>query len=246
MCGLAGVIFNNKSWKGVSFLEKNLKKMSKAISHRGPDDKDIFIDESHKIGFCFQRLSILDLTKLAKQPMISKSKKWVMVYNGEVYNYQELKKSVSQASNFWITNSDTEVVLENIDKYGFEKTISNLNGMFAIAAYCFSSNTLWLARDRFGEKPLYYSLNKQLDFFFSSEIKALIAFSGFNKNISSFAVANYLRYGYVPDPLCILEDTYKLQPGEIVRYKEGSSIKKGKYWDSKKEFEQMRTTSSKV
>ena len=160
MCGLAGVIFNNKSWKGVSFLEKNLKKMSKAISHRGPDDKDIFIDESHKIGLCFQRLSILDLTKLAKQPMISKSKKWVMVYNGEVYNYQELKKSVSHASNFWITNSDTEVVLENIDKYGFEKTISNLNGMFAIAAYCFSSNTLWLARDRFGEKPLYYSLNK--------------------------------------------------------------------------------------
>ena len=243
MCGLAGIIFNKNSWKGVNFLENNLKSMSKAIAHRGPNHKDIFIDENHKLGLCFQRLSILDLSQLAGQPMLSMSKDWIVVYNGEVYNFKKLKESVSRNHQYWRTRSDTEVIVENIDKYGFEKTISKLNGMFAIAAYCFSTGSLWLARDRFGEKPLYYSLNKSVGFFFSSEIKSLISFSGYEKKLNNNAVTNYLRYGYVPEPLSILEGTYKLEPGEIIKYDEESGIKKSKYWNSKKEFFQMRQKS---
>ena len=210
MCGFAGMILKSKNWKAESLVSKYLDDMASTISHRGPDNSDKFISEREKIGFCFQRLSILDLSNIAMQPMISRCKRWVIVFNGEIYNFRDLKKNISFESDYWFTNSDTEVVVETIAKFGFSNSIPLFNGMFAIAAYNIPSKTLWLARDRFGEKPLYYSYKQNEGFFFSSEIRAFFKIPFFEKKISSTSVANYLRYGYVPDPLSILEKLEQL------------------------------------
>ena len=232
MCGFAGMILKSKNWKAESLVSKYLDDMASTISHRGPDNSDKFISEREKIGFCFQRLSILDLSNIAMQPMISRCKRWVIVFNGEIYNFRDLKKNISFESDYWFTNSDTEVVVETIAKFGFSNSIPLFNGMFAIAAYNIPSKTLWLARDRFGEKPLYYSYKQNEGFFFSSEIRAFFKIPFFEKKISSTSVANYLRYGYVPDPLSILENTFKLAPGSILRFKDKEGIKTNKFWDN--------------
>ena len=236
MCGFAGMILKSKNWKTESLVSKYLDDMANSILHRGPDGSGKFISEKEKIGFCFQRLSILDLSSLAMQPMISRCKRWIMVFNGEIYNFRDLKKNISAKNDYWLTNSDTEVVLETIAKYGFSSSIPMFNGMFAIAAYHIPSKTLWLARDKFGEKPLYYSYKPNEGFFFSSEIRAFFTIPFFEKKISSKSVANFLRYGYVPDPLSILENTFKLGPGTILRFEDKEGVKTNKFWDSSLEF----------
>ena len=166
MCGFVGYILSDKVWQNWEYTVQDLINMSKKIYHRGPDDKGHIADSENKLGIAFQRLSILDLSKDAKQPMISSCKKWIIVFNGEIYNFKDLKKGVLEKNIIWKTNSDTEVVLELISKFGFTKTISMLDGMFAIAAYSLEDKNLWLARDKFGEKPLYYSKDKNNNFFF--------------------------------------------------------------------------------
>ena len=239
MCGFIGIYLKNTARLEEARYETVLKKMSKVINHRGPDDKDVFINKKNKLGLAFQRLSILDLNRNANQPMLSKNKDWVIVYNGEIYNHKDLKKTINSQSKFWKTTSDTEVALELISKYGFIKAIPKLNGMFAIAAYCFSEKTLWLARDKFGEKPLYYNYNSTEGLIFGSDITSFSLYPNFKKNLNREATAQYIRYGYVPDPLCIFEDTYKLEPGSIIKYDKINLIKKIKYWDSIKVYADM-------
>ena len=123
---------------------------------------------------------------------------------------------MKKKNNYWRSNSDSEVALECISKYGFYNAIKKLNGMFAIAAYCVSKKTLWLARDRFGEKPLYYNYDTTYGFTFASELRAFSCFPNFKKNLSK-CFSQYLRYGYVPEPLSIFK-TYKLEPGYIIKF----------------------------
>ncbi len=236
MCGFSGMLLNERSWEGKRVVHQYLEDMARAVFHRGPDDHSKLIREKDYLGVSFQRLSILDLSRSARQPMLSRCKEWMIVYNGEVYNFNDLKKNISYKSDYWLTNSDTEVILENISKFGFSKSISMLNGMFAIAAYSFKTKTLWLARDKFGEKPLYYWQDKKKGFFFSSELKSLYRLPFYKKEISGEAFTNYLRFGYVPDPLSIIENTYKLMPGAILKYSENQELKISKYWDSVEEF----------
>ena len=210
MCGFAGYILGNTSWQNKQETSKDLFTVANQIFHRGPDARDFFISEYHKIGVAFQRLSILDLSKDAMQPMVSHCKKWVMVFNGEIYNFKNLKKNLSHRKIAWNTNSDTEVILELISYFGFEKAIPMLDGMFSIMAFSLSDRSCWLARDKFGEKPLYYCKDKENNFFFSSDLKALMSSKYYNKKIDYKVSVDYLRYGFVPDPLCILENTYKL------------------------------------
>ena len=245
MCGFSGFILKKEAWLGNKLVEKYLNDMGQAILHRGPDDQGKFISEKDRIGLVFQRLSILDLSKLGRQPMFSKCKRWMIAYNGEVYNFRELKKNISIRADYWTSNTDTEVILENISKLGFTETISKLNGMFAIAAYCFKTKTLWLARDKFGEKPLYYSLDNKKGIFFSSEIKSFNKIPFFTRKINANAVANYLRYGYVPDPLSILQNSFKLAPGKILKFKEEECFKTFSYWNTNEIFEKCNSNQFK-
>ena len=136
MCGFFGYILRENVWEGEYNTKKDLENISSKIVHRGPDEKSIFVDERNKLGLVFQRLSILDLSNNAMQPMISKCKNWIIVFNGEIYNYRELKKRLDDKRIVWKTSSDTEVILEYIVRYGFPETVSILDGMFAISAYC--------------------------------------------------------------------------------------------------------------
>ena len=240
MCGFVGIYLNDTARLEEERYETVLKKMSKVIDHRGPNDHGIFINKKNKLGLAFQRLSILDLNKNANQPMLSKNKDWIVVYNGEIYNHQQLKKLINIQPNFWQTSSDTEVALELIAKYGFLKAIPKFNGMFAIAAYCFSTKTLWLARDKFGEKPLYYNYTETEGLLCGSDITSFFLYPKFKKSLSKEATAQYIRYGYVPDPLCILESTYKLEPGNIIKYDKINLIKKIQYWDSMKVYSDIK------
>ena len=199
MCGFSGYVLSDKVWQNESYTKEDLENISKLIYHRGPDDNGIYINTDNKLGIAFQRLSIIDLSGHAKQPMISQSMDWVIVFNGEVYNYLSLKKILSEKGVTWKTSSDTEVVLECIANYGFRKGITMLDGMFAIAAFNLKDKSLWLARDKFGEKPIYYGKDKKSSFFFSSDLKALMGSKYFSKNINYSSATEYLRYGYVPD-----------------------------------------------
>ena len=183
MCGFVGLYLDNNFNLEARRLISILNNMTNILSHRGPDHKDLYINENEKLAFGFQRLSIIDLKSSANQPMISKNKDWVIIFNGEIYNYKNLKQKLKKKKNYWRSNSDSEVALECISTYGFYNAIKKLNGMFAIAAYCVSKKTLWLARDRFGEKPLYYNYDTTYGFTFASELRAFSYFPNFKKQI---------------------------------------------------------------
>ena len=240
MCRFTGYLLSNKSWKNSKETKQDLLNLSEGILHRGPDSGKVFLDEENKLGLAFQRLSILDLSEEAMQPMISDCRKWVVVFNGEIYNYKVLKENLLKRSLNYDTNSDTKVIVECISMYGFTKTISMLDGMFAVAAYSFSDKNLWLARDKFGEKPLYYSKDINNNFFFGSDIKSLGSSRYFEKRIDYNVSIDYIRYGYVPDPLCILQNTYKLSPGTILRFNHEKKIQIDEYWNSFLEFKKSR------
>ena len=232
MCGFSGIYLHQNAKHKIKNYEVLLNKMSEVIKPRGPDDKGVYIDRENNFGLTFRRLSILDLNRNANQPMVSRDKNWIIVYNGEIYNFNDLKNEVNSNKNFWKTHSDTEVVLELISKHGFLKAIPKLNGMFAVAAYCISKKKLWLARDKFGEKPLYYNYSSSEGLSFTSDIRSFFMIPSFKKELNIEACTQYIRYGYVPDPLCILKNTFKLEAGSIIEYDKVNLIKKIKYWDS--------------
>ena len=236
MCGIVGLYLNNNLNLEVRKLISILNNMTDILHHRGPDHKDLYIHEKEKLAFGFQRLSIIDLKKSANQPMISKNKDWVIIFNGEIYNFKYLKEKLNRKKNYWRSSSDSEVVLECIAEYGFYNSIKKLNGMFAIAAYNFSNKTLWLARDKFGEKPLYYNYDPAHGFSFASELRAFCYFPYFERQICQNALSQYLRYGYVPDPLSIYKRTYKLEPGYIIKFDKKNKISKKQYWNSISSF----------
>lgn len=213
MCGIAGIV----TWKISQALAPELKRMTDPITHRGPDDWGVWTDDEAGIGLGQRRLSIIDLSPQGHQPMPSASGRWVMSYNGEIYNFAELRKALEQAGQApsWRGHSDTEVLLACIEAWGIESTLRKVVGMFAISLWDRRRKVLTLARDRMGEKPLYYGRvgDRVL---FGSELKALTAVAGGSLEIDREAVSEFLRFAYIPAPQSIWKGIRKLPPGHWV------------------------------
>ncbi len=210
MCGIAGLVSNKVNSRTV------VRHMCKKMIHRGPDGEDLFFDENTGLTLGHRRLSIVDLSDTGTQPMISHNGRYVIVYNGEIYNSGVLREELLSAGlvTSFRGTSDTEVLLECIAAYGMRNALTKCKGMFAIALFDRENRTLSLARDRVGEKPLYYG-HINGDFIFASELNAIKEYPGGRLKISKEAVDEYLRYSFVPTPLSIYEGIYKLTPGVI-------------------------------
>src|SRR5712692_1691063 len=210
MCGIAG--FWQTKRRSEHPLE-TLSRMGAVLAHRGPDDSGTFHDTATGIGLAFRRLSILDLSPEGHQPMFSASSRFVIVFNGEVYNYEEIRTDLGPQP--WRGHSDTEVMLESVERWGVDRAAQRFVGMFAIALWDRQEAKLHLIRDRLGIKPLYYG-HVSGDFVFGSELKAIRQHPGFNAEIDRDVLALYARHNYVPSPYCIYKGLYKLRPGHIL------------------------------
>ena len=221
MCGIAGYYSNN------GFFGDSIEIMTQRINHRGPNSQGIFREKKAALGH--RRLSILDLSERANQPMFSHNERYVMVYNGEIYNYREIAaqlKFTNPGINF-NTSSDTETVLELFALQGMQ-SIQSFNGMFAIAIYDRHQEELTLVRDRIGIKPLYYFWDG-CNLAFASELKALMELPSIKKEINPNAILKFLNLGFVPAPDSIYKNIYKLEPGACLRLK-NNSLEIFKYW----------------
>jgi asparagine synthase (glutamine-hydrolysing) len=224
MCGFVG--FLNGKFQGDS-IDVAVESMADTLYHRGPDDSGVWTDHEAVAALAHRRLSILDLSSAGHQPMLSSSGRYVIAFNGEIYNHLELRKEldcrVSSALamsgiNRWRGHSDTETLLAAFESWGVAVTLSKTVGMFAIALWDRQTRTLSLARDRFGEKPLYYGWVNSA-FVFGSELKALRAYPEFNNSVCRDSLSQYLRFMYVPAPLSIYRGIYKLEPGCLLTLK---------------------------
>jgi len=193
-------------------------RMAGAIAHRGPDDAGVWTDPDAGIALGHRRLSIIDLSPAGHQPMASHGGRYVLAYNGEIYNHAEVREELERAgaAPAWRGHSDTETLLCAIERWGVEATLNRVVGMFAIALWDKRERALYLARDRFGEKPLYYGWVGD-SFVFGSELKAFRAYPGFDNPVCREALAQYLRFMYVPAPRSIYRGVYKVEPGCLLR-----------------------------
>lgn len=226
MCGIAGVFLLGEN--RLADLATVATRMALAIQHRGPDDAGAWSDEQAGVALGHRRLSIIDLSPAGHQPMHSRSGRYVIAFNGEIYNHQALRDELSEvnAAPVWRGHSDTETLLAAFECWGVEATLKRTVGMFAIALWDIDERVLYLMRDRLGEKPLYYGWagqDGQRAFVFGSELKSLRAFPGFDNSISREALRQYMRFVYVPAPYSIYQGIYKLEPGCLLIVRSTSS-----------------------
>lgn len=216
MCGIAGFLERGRLGTADE-TETALHRMAAAIAHRGPDDSGVWYDLAAGIAFAHRRLSILDLSPAGHQPMRSASGRYVLVFNGEIYNHLRLREELrrSDVQPQWRGHSDTETLLAGFESWGIPETIRRAVGMFAFALWDSKDRTLTLARDRIGEKPLYYGWRKTT-FLFGSELKSIRAHSACDGTVNRRALALLLRYNCIPAPFSIYEGIYKLAPGSIL------------------------------
>lgn len=190
--------------------------MVSTLVHRGPDADGIWLDSSVAVGLGHRRLKVIELSDDAAQPMVSQSGRYVIAFNGEIYNFKALRQEIGGSHFSWHGDSDTQVLLEAIDLYGLEKAVSKLVGMYAFALWDRSTRQLHLVRDRIGVKPLYYAWVAPGELIFGSELKALRNWPAYNPAICIQAVAAQLRYRYIPAPQSIYRDTFKLEAAHIL------------------------------
>ncbi len=228
MCGLAGFL----SFNGY-FKEEDLHRMTDRLHHRGPDADGYFFDGMCGLGH--RRLSIIDLSDRANQPMTSHNDRYVIIYNGEVYNYQEigarLKENNVDSDFKFRTSSDTEVILEAFVQYGID-CVHQLNGMFSFAIYDKIANELYLVRDRLGIKPLVYYWDGQ-NIAFASEFKALVLLQQIDKTINPSSIGDFLHLGFIPSPNSIYNHIFKLNPGSYIKVSK-SGLSATRYWNVRK------------
>jgi len=210
MCGIVGF----RSKKAFTELRDHLPQAVATLSSRGPDDSGLFFDEKRGVGLGHTRLAVIDLSKKAHQPMASHNGRVWISYNGQVYNFKQLRGQLKKRGHSFTSNSDTEVVLKSYLEWGIHGFIK-FEGMFALAIWDGRSGELILARDRIGIKPLYYSY-RDGTLMFASELKALMAFERFVRDIDPEAIPLFLHYQYIPAPRTIFKDTYKLHPGRYL------------------------------
>lgn len=211
MCGIAGIC------KFSGNAVEQIHRMNQEMLHRGPDAGGYWLDENNNVVLGHRRLSIIDLSEQGAQPMISSSGRYVICFNGEIYNHKdiwvELKKH--QQTKTLRSTSDTEVILEAFELLGLDQTLTMMKGMFAIALFDRQEKTLYLMRDRVGEKPLYYGFVNG-SFAFASDLACLKKIEGFKNEIQTDVLGLYFQYGYIPTPYSIYKDIYKLEPGKVL------------------------------
>ena len=241
MCGIVG-IFGEKE---LSNLGNCIEKMTETLLHRGPDSSGTWIDQENKIALGHRRLSILELSKAGHQPMESSCGRFVLSFNGEIYNHLDLRKDIEKLTEIdknlnsnWRGGSDTETLVEGFSLMGIKKTLKMTVGMFALALWDKEEKLLYLARDRVGEKPLYYGWSNN-NFIFASELKALKKYDLFNNKIDRDSLNIYMRHNYIPCPRSIYKDIYKLEPGALLSLdlsatkSAGTSLNKEIWWSLK-------------
>src|SRR5450432_907625 len=226
MCGITG-IFETREKKTIS--REVLARMNESQHHRGPDEGSFHIEP--RVGLGHRRLSIIDVAT-GQQPLWNEDHSVVIVYNGEIYNYQALVAELTALGHRFRTKSDTEVVVHAWEQWG-EDSVKRFRGMFAFALWDRNRQTLFLARDRLGVKPMYYAQTQGGAVIFGSELKSLMEHPGLTRNIDPTAIEDYFALGYIPDPKCIFEGTQKLMPGHTLAIKVGSRSlpPQREYWD---------------
>jgi asparagine synthase (glutamine-hydrolysing) len=230
MCGITG-FFSSRSGR-VPDIKMAVCRMTEALLHRGPDSAGIWVDPVAGLALGHRRLAIVDLSPAGSQPMHSESARYVIVLNGEVYNFRDLRLQLETRGHVFRGGSDTEVMLAAVEEWGVMGAVPHFNGMFAFALWDRLEQILYLGRDRMGEKPLYYTMAGNV-FLFGSELKALLAYPGFQTSVDRNALALYLRHNYVPAPYSIYKGVQKLSPGHILSFRPESGIKITAYWSLK-------------
>lgn len=222
MCGFVGIVSQNEIEK------ENLIKMRDSILHRGPDSSGVFISPNNRIGMGFRRLSIIDLSEAGSQPMTEQANNLTIVFNGEVYNYKLIREELLSLGYRFKSHSDSEVVLYAFKHWGIN-SLEKFQGMFAFAIWNEAEKSMFIARDRLGIKPLYYSLQNQ-EFCFGSEIKTILNNKNFSRELNKDALNDYLAYGYIPHNKAIFRDISKLPAGHFLIYKNNELTVK-RYWE---------------
>ena len=232
MCGLTGV-FDSAGRLAGAELGSLVQAMADQLTHRGPDDAGIWADAERGIALGHRRLSIIDLSPAGHQPMVSSSGRTVMVYNGEVYSYREMRRELAAEGIDFRGDSDSEVILEAFERWGIERTLERMIGMFAIALWDRHTSSLTLIRDRLGIKPLYWG-DVGRAFIFGSELKALTAFPHWRPTLNRDAIASFMRHNYIQGPQSIYTQVQKLAPGSFVTLRAGQPPQHTNYWNFRK------------
>ncbi|MCG7531141.1 asparagine synthase (glutamine-hydrolyzing) [Psychrobium sp. MM17-31] len=226
MCGFAGFLVKDLGFDGSTVL----KNMGESLYHRGPDHIELFNHSKLGLGMVHTRLSILDLSNAGIQPMHSQNGRYIISYNGEIYNYKELREELCSIGTRFVGSSDTEVLIQYIEQFGLVTTLNNIRGMFAFALFDTHKNQLSLVRDRAGEKPLYYSY-KNGELIFGSELKPLLKWPNFDKALNKEALKQFLLHGFITSGHSIFKDVVKQRPGTMIQF----TLSQGG-WQLSKEF----------
>jgi asparagine synthase (glutamine-hydrolysing) len=244
MCGIVGFCAGNNK-RQEREMAAIATEMAKALHHRGPDTGGVWVGEEAELALAHRRLSIIDLSTNGNQPMCSGSGHYVIVFNGEIYNYRQLRQDLASRGKTFRGHSDTEVVLAGCEEWGVERTIRKCVGMFAMAVWDTKERDIYLVRDRMGEKPLYYGWQKGT-FLFASELKALKRHPDFQGELDRDSLSLYFRHKYIPAPYTIYQNVFKLMPGTILKlsiHRNGESGNCGspefvRYWSLKQVAEE--------
>ncbi|MAF97838.1 MAG: asparagine synthase (glutamine-hydrolyzing) [Micavibrio sp.] len=214
MCGFTGLIAPTVS--STDDLRNILTRMNAFIESRGPDDEGLYVEQEKKLALGFRRLAIQDLSPLGAQPMSSQTGRYVIAFNGEIYNFQMLRSDLQGQGIQFKGHSDTEVMLAAFERWGVEEVLQKIEGMFAFALFDKQENALYLARDRMGKKPLYYGVHEGR-LYFASEMKSILAACKSKPSVNKDVAALYFQWRYVPEPYCIYAGFHKLTPGHVLR-----------------------------
>ena len=228
MCGVTG-LFDPRARGGPGMLAAAARRMTEALLHRGPDAGDLWVDEAAGIALGHRRLSIIDLSPAGAQPMLSSCGRFVLSFNGEIYNFRALRAELEAAGRHFRSQCDTEVIVEGAAQWGIEATLKRMIGMFALAIWDRQERTLYLVRDRLGIKPLYWQKRGER-VIFGSELKALRADPEFVSQLDRDALALFLRLAYVPAPATIYEGVKKLAPGTMLIARAGAEPELKRFW----------------
>jgi asparagine synthase (glutamine-hydrolysing) len=242
VCGIAGVLDPQRN-TSTDQLGRQALDMATALTHRGPDDGGVWVDPDGHVGFGYRRLAVIDLSQRGHQPMLSPDGRWVIIYNGEIYNFEALRRQLVSEGFMFRGNSDTEVLLGAVQSWGLDRALEASEGMFALALWDRHLHELHLVRDRFGEKPLYYGwVGRNLAF--ASELKALHRLPQFSPDLDRDAIALYLRHNCIPSPYTAYRGISMVQPGQLVTFdgsvRPGSVPKPRSYWSARSAVEDAR------